>query len=95
MAAAATDSGCSCGVAAVAIADAAPGQTGAICHTALDEHDAAMLRAMGLRPNSIVRICRVGEPCIVEVLGVNGCACRIGLSRPLARRVKIAGVCAA
>jgi len=84
-----------CCAGAVAIAEAKPGQTGVVCHTGLDEHDAAMLRAMGLRPRSRVRICRVGEPCIVEVLGASGCACRIGLSRPLARRVMIARECEA
>lgn len=64
--------------------------------------DASLLRAMGLRPRSLVRVRRTGEPCIVEVLtGVKGdgggcaseggCWCRIGLAKVLAERVLVAG----
>lgn len=74
------------------------GQIGVVCETCMDKRDAAMLRAMGLRPRARVRICRVGEPLIVEVMGagqceLNACAkptactCRIGLARALAERV--------
>ena len=84
-----------CCAAAVAIADARPGQIGHVCHTNLEEEDAAILRAMGLRPQARVRVCRVGEPCIVEVIAGSGCACRIGMSLPLARLVLLADVCAA
>lgn len=84
-----------CCAAAVTIADARPGQIGHVCHTHLEEEDAAILRAMGLRPQARVRVCRVGEPCIVEVIAGSGCACRIGLSLPLARLVLLADVCAA
>jgi hypothetical protein len=62
-----------------------------------------MLRAMGLRVNARVRICRLGEPCIVELVGGtsanagatdacprgSACTCRIGLAKPLARRVMV------
>lgn len=59
-----------------------------------------MLRAMGLRPDATIRICRLGEPTIVEVLPgrpgagdlcnrPGGCRCRIGLSRMIAVRVKV------
>lgn len=66
-----------------------PGQTARIQHADLEDDDAALLRAMGLRPAAFVRMCRAGEPCIVEVFpgGVTSCACRIGLARPLADRV--------
>lgn len=66
-----------------------PGQTARIRHADLEADDAALLRAMGLRPAALVRMCRAGEPCIVEVFtgGATSCACRIGLSRPLADRV--------
>lgn len=79
----------------------APGQVALICETCLDPADAAMLRAMGMRPNSLLRLCRAGEPCIVEVLGSGefidgeplcdrpGCGCRIGLARAIAERVKV------
>jgi len=33
----------------------------------LAEEDAALLRAMGLCTNARVRLCRVGEPCIVAI----------------------------
>jgi hypothetical protein len=64
----------------------------------MDPCDAALLRAMGLRPNATVRLCRLGEPCIVEVLngasedgcrGTGGCWCRIGLAKPLACAVVV------
>jgi hypothetical protein len=46
---------------------------------------------MGMRPCARIRMIRAGEPCIVEVVGVNpatgSCGCRIGLSRDLADRV--------
>lgn len=53
---------------------------------------------MGLRPRARVRVCKRGEPCIVEVLAGCGhggggiddaCSCRIGLAGSLARRVMI------
>lgn len=50
---------------------------------------AAVLRAMGLRPSAHVRVCRTGEPCIVEIGSACGMSCRIGLARALAERVLI------
>ncbi len=59
----------------------------------MEPRDAAMLRAMGMRPRCRVRMIRAGEPCIVEVLGINpatgGCGCRLGLARELAARVMV------
>lgn len=66
-----------------------PGQSGVVVDAAMDADDAAQLRAMGLRPNSRVMLCRSGEPCIVRVLGACGCESRIGLARPLAERVMV------
>lgn len=73
----------------IALAQLKPGQTARIRHADLEADDAALLRAMGLRPAAFVRMCRAGEPCIVEIYpgGVTSCACRIGLARPLADRV--------
>jgi Fe2+ transport system protein FeoA len=72
------------------------GQMATVFQTCLDPSDAALLRAMGLRPSARIRVCRLGEPCIVEVLSGSescgrpgGCACRIGLARPLAERVMV------
>src|SRR5439155_21521247 len=79
-----------CCTGAATIADSHVGQIGGVCYSDLDEQDAAMLRAMGLRPRARVRVCRVGETCIVEVIDGPGCSCRIQLSRQLARRVMLA-----
>ena len=72
------------------------GQMATVFTTSLDAGDAALLRAMGLRPAARIRICRLGEPCIVEVMSggescgrPGGCACRIGLAKPLAERVMV------
>lgn len=63
----------------------------------MDPADAALLRAMGLRPNALIRVRRAGEPCIVEVVPCGGeggaechCAGRIGLAKLLASRVLVA-----
>jgi hypothetical protein len=59
----------------------------------MDDRDGAVLRAMGLRPAAHVRVCRVGEPTIVEVVGGPDKACRygcrIGLCRDLASKVMV------
>lgn len=63
-----------------------------VVRTSLDPGDAALLRAMGLRPASRVRLCRVGEPCVVEIMvGSAACACssRIGMARSLAAQVMV------
>src|SRR5262249_42652497 len=44
------------------------GQMATVFQTSLDPADAALLRAMGLRPSARIRVCRLGEPCIVEVM---------------------------
>lgn len=57
----------------------APGCT-ARMHTAdLAPQDCAMLRALGMTDACVLRICKVGEPCIVQVQST-----RIGLSRSVA-----------
>jgi Fe2+ transport system protein FeoA len=69
------------------------GQTGVICEARLDVDDAALLRAMGLADRVRVKLCRVGEPCVVALGNVEGkhCHCnghcRIGLARGLAERI--------
>lgn len=76
----------------IPLAEARPGDVGTVSCSSLAPDDAAMLRAMGLRDRSRIRLCRVGEPCIVELMGCSGCSCRIGLSRPLAQRVTMLSV---
>jgi len=64
-----------------------PGQSGVIDRADLPPGERAMLRAMGMRDQAKVVLCRIGEPCIVRVMGGCGCSSRIGLSRPLADKV--------
>lgn len=76
----------------IALTDLRPGQVGVVQESALEESDAAFLRAMGLCNDARVRVSRTGEPCIVIVNGSNegcgcGSTCRIGLARPLAQKI--------
>jgi hypothetical protein len=45
----------------------------------LAARDCALLRAIGLTDRCLLRVCKIGEPCIVQVR-----ATRIGLSRAVA-----------
>jgi len=70
------------------------GETGVVCESQLTTSDAALLRAMGLHQAARVRLCRVGEPCIVAVAGSGsecgcGSTCRIGLAKALAQRIYV------
>lgn len=65
------------------------GQRGRISPDGLDHGDADYLRALGLRDHATLRLCRRGEPCIVEMTWRGGCTCRIGLARPIADRVRV------
>jgi hypothetical protein len=48
--------------------------------TELATDDCALLRALGLTDQCLLRVCKAGEPCIVQVR-----ATRIGLSKAVAR----------
>jgi Fe2+ transport system protein FeoA len=65
------------------------GDTGRIDATGLAHDDAELLRALGLRPEASVRVCRLGHTCIVELCDRLGGGCRIGLTKGLAERVMI------
>jgi Fe2+ transport system protein FeoA len=57
----------------------APGRTARL-HTAnLAPQDCALLKALGMTDRCVLRICKVGEPCIVQVQST-----RIGLARSVA-----------
>ena len=64
------------------------GQTGRVQIEGTDD-EVKMLRAMGLRPNASVTMCRLGEPCIVALSGICGGGCRIGLAKEIAGRVMV------
>ena len=53
--------------------------------TDLAADDLALLEALGLTDGSVLRVCRQGEPCIVEVRST-----RIGLARTVAHRIYVA-----
>ncbi len=64
-----------------------PGETARVCGSSLNAGDRRLLSAMGLRDDAAVTLCRMGEPCIVRVMGGCNCSSRIGLARPLADRL--------
>lgn len=84
---------------AMALTSLRSGDVGVVCETCMEPGDATLLRAMGLRPSALVRVCRVGEPTIIEVLPSRrgegtqcsrpDCRCRIGLVWVLAQRVMV------
>lgn len=58
------------------------GTTARLHSAELAKDDCALLKALGLTDRCVLRVCKAGEPCIVEVK-----ATRIGLSKSLARGV--------
>lgn len=79
----------------VALASLRAGQKASIRDTSgLDAEDAALLRAMGLGLNALIRVFRIGHPVVVAVGGVNahckcGGMCRVGLARRLADVIRV------
>lgn len=64
------------------------GQQAVLADIALSDQQAESLRAMGLKPECELTLCRSGEPCIVSVVSGSG-RCRIGLARKLADGVLV------
>lgn len=75
--------------ASIPLTQLARGQRGRVAESDLDADDLSMLRAMGLKPNATVEVCRLGQPCIVALAGICGGGCRIGLAREIADRVMV------
>lgn len=65
--------------AAVRLTELGDGSIARFDHAEVAADDHALLRALGLTNRSIVRVCKSGEPCIVQVRTT-----RIGLSRVVA-----------
>ncbi|MCP3902469.1 MAG: ferrous iron transport protein A [Planctomycetes bacterium] len=61
-----------------------PGDRGRVLAQDLCCDDCELLRAMGMGEQSTLRVCRSGEPCIIEVGGT-----RLGISRAMARRIMV------
>ena len=55
------------------------GQTARLHGATLAAQDCALLRALGLTDHCVMHVCKVGEPCIVQVRST-----RIGLARAVA-----------
>jgi Fe2+ transport system protein FeoA len=80
----------------MSLSQLAPGTIARVQNCALEPGDEAYLRALGLAPLARLRVCRLGEPCVVELLSdgeetcdrEHGC-CRIGLSKALAKQVMV------
>lgn len=59
--------------------------TVAVLQNVLDTQSRAVLRSLGLTDGARLRICRLGDPCIIQVRST-----RIGLSKRVARSVYVA-----
>ena len=68
----------------VPLVDLAPG-TIAVLRQVLDDQSRAILSSLGLTDGARLRICRLGDPCIIQVRST-----RIGLSRAVARSIYVA-----
>jgi Fe2+ transport system protein FeoA len=65
------------------------GATAVLHGAALDEAAMRLLRALGLSADRPLRLCKAGEPCIVQVG-----ATRIGVSREVAAQILVRPVAA-
>jgi Fe2+ transport system protein FeoA len=74
---------------AVPLTQLVRGQRGRIDCTDAESDDCSVLRAMGLRPDASIQMCRLGEPCIISLTGACGGGCRIGLAKGIASRVMV------
>jgi len=66
----------------VRLSELPPGRLARLHGADLTAHDCALLRAIGLTDRCLLRVCKIGEPCIVQVR-----ATRIGLSRAVAHGI--------
>jgi Fe2+ transport system protein FeoA len=70
--------------ATVPLLDLPPG-TIAVLRLVLDDQSRAVLRSLGLTDGARLRICRLGDPCIIQVRST-----RIGLSKVVAQSIYVA-----
>ena len=66
------------------LSDLPVGATARVHDAQLDADSRARLRGLGLTDNSLLRVCKQGEPCVVQVR-----ATRIGMSGRIARHVVV------
>jgi Fe2+ transport system protein FeoA len=62
----------------------ASGAVGRLQGSELAKNDMALLRALGLTTRSLIRVCKAGDPCIVQVRST-----RIGISREVADSILV------
>jgi Fe2+ transport system protein FeoA len=68
----------------VALSALAEGRTGRFLEAKLDADSLGLLRALGLSESEAFRLCKSGEPCILQVG-----ATRIGVSRAVASQILV------
>jgi Fe2+ transport system protein FeoA len=68
----------------VPLLDLAPG-TSAVLRHVLDDQSRAVLRSLGLTDGARLRVCRRGDPCIIQVRST-----RNGLSKVVAQSIYVA-----
>lgn len=66
----------------IALSELPAGSEATLAGGLLPADELRLLAAMGLSDRSLLRVCRQGEPCIVESR-----ATRVGISRAVARRL--------
>lgn len=67
-----------------ALTNLSTGQTARLHEARLDAHAVGLLRALGLSETQPFRVCKAGEPCILQVEGT-----RIGVSRVVASNLYV------
>ena len=70
--------------AAIRLTDLQPGCRGRLLAAHLERDDLALLHALGLAERSTFRLCKAGDPWIVQVRGT-----RIGLSQHVAELLQV------
>jgi Fe2+ transport system protein FeoA len=66
----------------ICLCDLEVGEVARFDEARLDPESAHLLRTLGLTKSSMIRLCKTGEPCIVQVRST-----RIGLSRAVAGNI--------
>lgn len=68
----------------VALTNLSTGQTARLHEARLDPPSVSLLRALGLSETQPFRVCKAGEPCILQIDGT-----RIGVSRVVASNLYV------
>ena len=77
------------GLMAVPLTQLGKGQRGRVQCCSLDGCCGELIDSLGLGEDTLISICRRGDPCIVRVHHRCGGSCRIGLRREIGRRIMV------